>query len=360
VAEPRPPAPPLDPHRIDALWQATAPKVSFAERRRRLRRGLALAAALPLIAGLGFWAGRAPSAEGLRAVGDQVASHSEPSRFTLRDGTVVEAGPDTAMTLSRLEEREIGLHLAQGQAHFEVKKRPERRFLVQVDDVTVTVVGTRFWVARRAEEVEVQVEEGVVEVEHQGQRSTLRAGQRWARPRHVTPPAAGAEPELDPAPIEAADPDPPAAEPAPGPQNPARADRPQPRSVGKAERKRAEADRLFEAALEARRSGDPQAALQAFRTLVQAHPNHPRVALSSFELGRLEMDVAKDLDAAVIALSRAVRAGQNTSFAEDALARLAQAQAGRGDRRGCQEARKLYAERYPAGSYAASLATVCP
>lgn len=359
MAEPKTLGPHLDPRRIDALWQATAPKVSLRERRRQRLRILALAAALPLFALAGYWAGRGPPPQRLEVVGDRIAAHQEASQFTLRDGSSVEAGPDTAVTLSRLEEQEIGLTLSRGRARFQVSKRPERRFQVRVADVTVTVVGTRFVVRSEEEQVEVQVEEGVVEIEHHGHRSTLKAGQSWSRPRvdALREPPSSVQPS---SPSEAEAPDDLEAKAPPPPAPAVIEDRPLPRGVGKPRGQRAQADQRFEAALEARRSGDSQAALRAFREFLRLHPNHPRMALASFELGRLEMDVAHDLDAAVIALERAVLAGRGANFAEDALARLIQAQAGRGDRRGCQEARKLYADRYPTGSYAASLATLCP
>jgi hypothetical protein len=81
-------------------------------------------------------------------------------------------------------------------------------FAVRAGDTTIRVIGTRFRVAHSAELVAVEVEHGVVEVQHHERMLELRAGQRWSSaeptrtaqldPIHVPDP----DPEPDPVPEE--------------------------------------------------------------------------------------------------------------------------------------------------------------
>lgn len=382
MAEPRLKGPDFDPERVDAMWAAAAPRILVRERRKRGQRwaiggGMLVAATAALLIAL-TWAPREPRplvAGALKPPAAAIApltapswvTEERPSSFSLQDGSVVEAEAQTTIQVERQEAEVVSLELARGRARFAVSKRPTRRFSIVAGDVTVRVVGTRFWVARIGEQVRVEVEEGTVEVRYQEQVISLPAPGVWERPiraaEPLAPPVDGPEddrrPEGDRRPEHDRAQDRRPAHPVAPKAEPPRA--PSKAPIRAAERSRREAaDRLFQAAMRARAGGDGQAALEAFAAFLAEHPRDTRAALASFELGRLQMDVAHDAQAAVRSLSRALAASPTASFAEDALARLVRAHDQRGDVRACQEARALYEKRYPAGAYAKSLAAMCP
>jgi hypothetical protein len=100
-------------------------------------------------------------------------------------------------------------------------------------------------------------------------------------------------------------------------------------------------------------------AADAYADLLARHPGDARAGLSAFELGRIRMDALDDHAGAIQALERALAAGSNASFHEDALARIVVASdaLGRGD--ACRKARARYLERYPDGVHANALAARC-
>jgi transmembrane sensor len=99
----------------------------------------------------------------------------------LADGSTLElaAGSTLSVTLAKADRR---VTLTEGEAVFDVAADKARPFLIAAGDRTVRVVGTRFDVRRRAGEVSVSVERGVVEVNPadgaKGRGFRLRPGQR--------------------------------------------------------------------------------------------------------------------------------------------------------------------------------------
>lgn len=81
----------------------------------------------------------------------------------LEDGTIVELnrGAELVVLYSAQERR---VRLDRGEAHFAVKKDPARPFIVSAGNVDVRAVGTAFNVRMAANEVEVLVTEGRVQV----------------------------------------------------------------------------------------------------------------------------------------------------------------------------------------------------
>ena len=78
---------------------------------------------------------------------------------------------DSGHTRVRLDEGVLAFDVASGGD-----------FVVEAGEVLVTVVGTRFEVARAAERVEVGVTEGVVAVAWPGGDAVVAAGERWSGP----------------------------------------------------------------------------------------------------------------------------------------------------------------------------------
>ena len=70
--------------------------------------------------------------------------------------------------------------LERGAVDCAVARQPAgQTFVVHANDVRVEVVGTKFSVANRERSVSVAVTQGVVDVYHRGESTTLQAGQSW-------------------------------------------------------------------------------------------------------------------------------------------------------------------------------------
>lgn len=150
----------LDPERravADALRASSARRA----RRRRTGRwavGMSAAAALVLAVGIGWrtWDPAQPVQTYASAVGEQ---HT----FTLDDGSSLLLDTDSAVQV-RYSRKQRNLVLERGQAQFTVAKLSDRPFVVQAGNATVRAVGTQFQVRRHADDVQVNLLEGMVEV----------------------------------------------------------------------------------------------------------------------------------------------------------------------------------------------------
>jgi TolA-binding protein len=364
------PTPPVSDERVDQLWREAAPWVLTRERTRRTRRRVAtVAVAVLAVVGASAWlSARAPAPVTLSA--GQVAQG--PRHVRLADDSRVALEASAAVTLEADGPDELRLALRSGRARFEVSKQHQRTFHVVARGVDVRVVGTRFLVEDLGDAVLVSVDEGVVEVKGQEDTRKLTAGQSWrvAATRVVATPASPVSPA---APVPEALPEPelapssPQARPVTSPATPPRRTAARPTAVapaptptaGPAVEQAPDADAVFNDALEARRAGRSREATAAWERFLYAYPRDPRAGLAAFELGRLEMDVNHHPAAALGALERALATAPAASFAEDALARVVQLHHAAGDRAACQASRERYLERYPAGSHAATLASLC-
>ncbi|MEM8984814.1 MAG: FecR domain-containing protein, partial [Pseudomonadota bacterium] len=83
--------------------------------------------------------------------------------ITLSDGSEITLGAASAVSVTLAAQRR-SVTLDRGEAFFAVSSDPSRPFAVQVDQLTVTVVGTAFDVRRSADVLRVAVAEGVVDV----------------------------------------------------------------------------------------------------------------------------------------------------------------------------------------------------
>lgn len=88
---------------------------------------------------------------------------SEIREVTLPDGSRVTLGARSRMTTHFTDDLRL-VSLAEGEAFFDVTPDKTRPFYVQAGDRLVRVVGTRFDVRQGANEIQVAVAEGVVEV----------------------------------------------------------------------------------------------------------------------------------------------------------------------------------------------------
>ncbi len=375
------PTPHLSDERVDQLWKATAPRVAqSALVSRRRFQVMALAAGLLVILGVGVGLGLRSRVPSLELVEGQLAAG--PAQLSLPDRSTVALEPLAKVQLEHAQSDEVRLALTGGRARFSVTKNKARSFHVLTRGVDVRVVGTRFVVEDLGDGVLVSVEEGIVEVRSGDELRRLTAGQSWRASALPPPPVEHAsaappapppaEPLEDEADAELLAVDAPAKEPvAPRPSHPTPSHRhvqpanaappihpvdaplTPPAPTGPT------ADELFRAGLEARRAGRSHEAKTAWQTFLGTFPDDARAGLASFELGRLEMDVDHDALASLTALQRALAVAPNAAFAEDALARTVQLYEQRHDVAACNAAKRRYLSRYPQGTYAVSLASLC-
>lgn len=346
---------PLSKERTQAAWRKV--RARLGERSRpQLGRVLAVAAVIAaLVVG---WSLR-PHAPA--HAGQSISTQGTALELSLDDGSRLELGPGSSLQVESESERLVALKLLEGGVVFDVVKRPGREFRVQVEDVSVVVVGTRFKVARGENAmVSVSVERGAVDVVRRGDRKRLRVGESWS-----LQPSAGAvvEPIVEPivegtsvdagtadagveqssvdagvrlvrAPVEAVKPR------APAPIEPS-------------------ADEVFAELVSQRRAARWKEAAEVATRFLARFPKEPRAGLVSFELGRIQMDrLGAHADAAVRLRQAAVLAPSGP-FVEDALAREVRALSAAGDKAACVSRQAAFLERFPSGLHRASVESAC-
>lgn len=171
-----PPLPrPLDVEAALAKTKARIEQASSPRKARRIAlsgRWLGLAAAVTLLlAAIWFLRSDAHQAPVL------IAADREPLRDTLPDGTLISLNRHSSLRAAfAAHERKVQMR---GEAYFEVAPDPEKPFVVDVQNVVVTVMGTRFNIDNRSDssKVIVSVEEGKVKVQVGGQTFYLTTGE---------------------------------------------------------------------------------------------------------------------------------------------------------------------------------------
>jgi transmembrane sensor len=268
----------------------------------------------------------------------------------LADGSVV-THLDAAGALSVIEDSpaRVTLDLRRGRERFDVVPMPSARrsFRVRAGEVTVTVVGTVFTMERVADRIGVSVERGTVRVDWGRGARPLHAGDSgWFPPLVVgegggargVRPAGGASPARgDGTAGGASSSSSSSPSPSPSPST----------SVESAEQ-------LLAAADAARVAGHAEEGAALLARLLRDHRDDPRAPLAAFTLGRLlMMELARPREAA--AAFAQVRALQpDGPFAEDALAREAEAYARAGDTVEARSRARDYLGLYPNGRRAAA------
>ena len=111
----------------------------------------------------------------------RVVSGASPSSVSFGDAHVM-LDANTALEMEHDGDKPVAL-LEHGAAWFAVAPRGDRPpFQVRAGDTLVTVVGTRFRVARDGEHADVTVDHGAVEVRFRGRVIHLTDGQTWSSP----------------------------------------------------------------------------------------------------------------------------------------------------------------------------------
>lgn len=105
-------------------------------------------------------------------------SGNEVKTDTLSDGSVITLNKASSLSYpSRFkgDKRAVAL---KGEAFFNITPDKKKPFIISVDSIEVTVVGTSFNIKAEKERTEIIVETGVVRVATSGQSVELRAGER--------------------------------------------------------------------------------------------------------------------------------------------------------------------------------------
>ena len=300
---------------LDQSWNSI---VQRRAQRRRVRRGVVLSTVFLLaLGGLAWWRTfESPT---------QIASPSQPLRMlALATGEpmppewkssslmIVDFDDHSRMTLAPNSTVKnhggaptaVQFEITEGQATFDIQPNGPRRWTVNVDPLKVSVLGTRFFIRRTLDAVEVSVERGLVEVSHSNEVRKLKAGEKfvWRSPPHRLEEAS--------APVTSA----------PSKKNPNAMADPSRVRHPKVEtaKESAEGDAMQEAdAL--RLSGQFNAAIERLRKVIESDAS--RAGLATYTVGKLLADDLKQPASAAEWFERAVELHLPEGLDEEASAR---------------------------------------
>jgi TolA-binding protein len=298
-----------------------------------------------------------------------VASASAPGALLLADGSSIALDRDAEVSTPTNEPTHVVAVLARGGAHFEVVPNRQRSFTVVARGVEVRVVGTAFRVSTDASSgrTTVTVDHGIVEVRApslHGEVKRLGAGETWtselvdavaSSAAVVTPPTGDGASSADPSASAVVD----ASTAAPS-ASAAQGEAPVDTGSSSASPSGGDDARaLYESANKARRGGDLSRAAALYRDFLRKHPDDPRAQVAALELARLESETGGDPKVTEKALETASSATPGSAMHEDALARLVDVYAKKGDVAACKKARAQYLAAYPDGVHAATVRSRC-
>jgi len=156
-------------------WQKFQQRINPAPVRRSGFGWMKIAASVIIIVGIGLLAYRVlndPTKE------VTVLAQKTVLNDTLPDGSVVTVNKGSSISyLSKFkgETRQVAL---KGEAFFNITPNKEKPFIVSVNDVRITVVGTSFNVKNSNGSTEVVVESGIVKVTRAGNTIELKADEK--------------------------------------------------------------------------------------------------------------------------------------------------------------------------------------
>lgn len=333
---------------IRDVWQGVQRLRARASRpgaARSTRRAGVGAVLVTLVAACCIWllSARGHERGPLRDAGGQVVTRlggAAASSTALSDGSRIELAPNSELEILDNEGTVFSCVLRKGRGTFDVKPGGPRRWQVETSLVLVEVLGTRFSVERREGSTRVDVERGSVVV--RGARvpdgvQKLAAGEELLvapgpRPTSGVAPAGATAATVAPAPA--------------APQPSLRSSREAPSATVAAPRPPAD---LLQSADEQRRRGDVRGAIQTLRAAVARGVEQPRRAIAAFTLGKLLLDAAGQPAEAEDAFRTCLRLSPPSSVAEDALARLVEAQVRSGKAEAARTTARQYEQRYPSG-----------
>jgi len=267
-------------------------------------------------------------------------------RLTLHDGSEAILLQDADIAVEEQTSSRVRLIQQSGAVRYEVKPEPSRAFSVRAGSAIVHVRGTIFTVRLLADNLEVSVERGRVEVEEGGRTLDLIAGESLRIPtEHARLLPSNAAPGSD-ANLDAMPTAPPAAS--------APASRTADVAAGAPKRDDDTPAALLRAADRAREDNRHADAATALETLVRRHPRDGSVPGALFTLGRVETARGRHASAAH-AFERCAATAPNGPLADDATSGAALAWASAGRTETARIAAGAYLERWPNGIHAAQM-----
>jgi len=159
----------------------------WPQRSRRTRALASLAAAAVIVVALGVirpWRDDVPAAVAAR---EFATGRAEGVTFHLDEGSIVRLGPESRLELRPA--REATEVFLEGRAFFAVAKGYGRRFIVRTPTGEAAVLGTRFEVDTRGDDLRIVVVEGKVTVTREGRTVEVAGGEVGIAP-------AGGEPQV--------------------------------------------------------------------------------------------------------------------------------------------------------------------
>ncbi len=322
---------PIDERFAHSIWaRIERPK----PRRAPLIRAMVLSAAVAWLLAFFYFRTPAPTPMVLPAPG---------RAMTFADGTRIKLSKRADLEILSQDAERASFLLAEGRVTLDVVPS-ERRWVVEAGLAQVEVLGTRFYVDRTKDQVEVHVYRGVVLVKSplleegwvkliKGKSVIVKRTKSAVAPKLPQPKVLEEAPFSIRAPIESA--------PQPLTRKPRAAERAVARAVEEVVEpapKAAEptAEQWMARADQHRAQGEPQRAIEALEKLIDAYPDAPQAPLAAFTLGRLW--ASSDPERSAAALERALVLGLPSALEEAALARLL--------RTASEKARRSAAERY--------------
>ncbi len=163
----------------DELWEKVKERVSPPAQTPVLwYKGTAIkvAASIVVLFGLSFWIWQNQQAAYKPQITQIAQDHAhlahyendsqQPAQFQLPDGSVVTLSPKSAIDYTEDASKHTREALLSGEAFFQVKRNPEKPFLVYTQEIVTKVLGTSFWVkaSNASSQVEVSVVTGKVSV----------------------------------------------------------------------------------------------------------------------------------------------------------------------------------------------------
>jgi transmembrane sensor len=340
-----PQRPPLAPLLQQAASEEELQRVWRGIQKQRARKPvrptpwLILALACCAVLGIVSWRSLTKNTDVLRDQADRaplLLESGSARTTTLSDGSRVELSADSAVEVLENDGRTFVCALRRGRATFDVVPGGPRRWRVEAGAVAVEVVGTRFRVDRGQNNVVVEVERGAVLVRGDGVRDGVQRLEAGARLEIVPERPVKTEAEQ------------PSLPPTPSSAVATRTSGSVPSAVGTASAEPASPD-LLALADRQRRRGDLVGAIQTLKLAVERAPDDGRASMAAFTLGKLLLDgVARPVEAQA-AFRSCLKRSPPAAIAEDALARLVEAQARSGARRAALDTAREYEKRYPNG-----------
>jgi transmembrane sensor len=317
------------------------------KRRKWAARGATAAVAIALV-GVGFGLEQHRS-HPLAIAPTAPMQATPPSAITLHEGSTIALDPASAeVRVVEQTPTHVSVDVVRGAARYSVVPNPKRAFEVHAGLVTVTVVGTEFVVEPRAEGAWVEVTRGKVRVSWNGEEAFVAAGESGTFPPTAQVQTSDRE------------------------QGQLLGPQAQPRQVYRSRvaghdyrgayavlsRHPALAgdtvEDLLVAADVARLSDHPSEALPYLQRVVREHPRDARAPLAAFTLGRTLGGLGRTQEA--MSMFGKVRASwPDSTLAEDALLRQAEAASHIGDMANARRFAEEYDREYPNGSRRAEI-----